>query len=93
MTKLRTARRFLLEVVKKSRIWRSEVKEKNVEKVKHLDRKPGSDCDILPSIIKKYSQAATFSDKLSDEIQDQQKPLVFGDIRVDEDDSRGGSGY
>ena len=59
-----TARRFLREVVKKSRVWRSEGKEKNVGKVKHLDKKLGLDCDILTSIVKKYKQAAIFSDKL-----------------------------
>ena len=65
---------------------RGDVRKKNEEKVKHLVEKFGSDCDI-PSIIKKYSQAAIFGDKISDRTQDQQKPLVFGDIRVDEDEA------
>ena len=28
-----------------------------------------------------------FSDKISDRIQDQLQPLVFGDIRIDEDEA------
>ena len=58
------------------------------EKVEHLVEKFGPDCNTLPSIIRKYSQATIFSDKISDRIQDQlQQPLVFGDIRIDEDEA------
>ena len=87
------ARRELRELEKKSRILRGDLKEKNEQKVKHLVRKFKPDCNKLPSIISKYSRATIFKSVRDDceaEKEEKpvlQKPLIYGDINIDEDET------
>ena len=87
------ARKIIRGFEKEGREIRTDLKDKNDKKVKHLvtkfKTKPNqkADCENMPTKIQKYSQANIFQGgDEEDPVDVSEAPLIYGDLRLDEDE-------